>query len=261
MTVKIAIIGGTGVYDPQILSGIREEKITTPYGTVKAVIGSYLGREVAFMARHGTDHSTPPHLVNYRGNIAALKELGVKNIFATAAVGSLNPDMAPGQFVFVDQFLDFTKGRPSTFVEKGVVHLDMTDPYCPGLRGLLAATAGSLGLEHHGAGVYVCTEGPRFETVAEVKMLRMLGGDVVGMTSVPEVVLAREAEICYATIAMVTNFAAGISPNKLTHQEVLDVMAENAANLRKLIMQAVAGLEADRDCGCRHALAGGPVGS
>lgn len=261
MTVKIAIIGGTGVYDPEILSDVREERITTPYGTVKAVIGSYQGREIAFMARHGVDHSTPPHLVNYRGNIAALKELGVKNIFATAAVGSLNQDMAPGQFVFVDQFLDFTKGRPSTFVEKGVVHLDMTDPYCPRLIDLLAGTAGSLGLKHHSAGVYVCTEGPRFETVAEVKMLKMLGGDVVGMTSVPEVVLAREAEICYATIAMVTNFAAGISPTKLTHQEVLDVMADNAANLRKLIMKAVAGLEADADCACRHALGEGPLGS
>lgn len=260
MPVKIAIIGGTGVYDPEILTGIREEKIATPYGDVKAVIGSYLNREIVFMARHGTDHSTPPHLVNYRGNIAALKELGVNNIFATAAVGSLNPDMAPGQFVFVDQFLDYTKGRPSTFVEKGVVHLDMTDPYCSRLKRLLADTARKLALEYHGTGVYVCTEGPRFETAAEVRMFRQLGGDLVGMTSVPEVVLAREAEICYATIAMVTNFAAGISPNKLTHQEVLDVMAQNSANLRQLIMQAVSGLDPDEDCPCRHALGEGPVG-
>jgi len=260
MTVKIAIIGGTGVYDPEILTDIREERIATPYGPVKAVIGNYRSREIAFMARHGIDHSTPPHLVNYRGNISALKDLGVKNIFATAAVGSLNTDMGPGQFVFVDQFLDFTKGRPSTFVEKGVVHLDMTDPYCSRLRGLLADTAGKLALEYHGAGVYVCTEGPRFETAAEVRMLRQLGGDVVGMTSVPEVVLAREAEICYATIAMVTNFAAGISPNKLTHQEVLDVMAQNSANLRQLIMQAVSELDPDEDCPCQHALGEGPVG-
>lgn len=259
MSVNTAIIGGTGVYDPQMLSGIREEKITTPYGTVKAVVGNYRGREIAFMARHGSDHSVPPHLVNYRGNIAGLRELGVKNIIATAAVGSLNPDMMPGQFVFVDQFLDFTKGRPSTFVEVGVVHLDMTDPYCPGLRLLLAEAAEKQGLEFHRMGTYVCTEGPRFETVAEVKMLRHLGGDLVGMTSVPEVVLAREAGICYATIAMVTNFAAGISRSKLSHQEVVEMMAENAEKLRGLLMETVLGLEEDRLCSCRLAAEEGPV--
>lgn len=259
MTVKIAIIGGTGVYDPQILDNIREEKIDTPYGSVYAVVGTYQGAEVAFMARHGKDHSVPPHLVNYRGNIAGLKQMGVKKIIATAAVGSLNPDMRPGQFVFVDQFLDFTKGRPSTFVEQGVVHLDMTDPYCSGLRQLLSATARRLGMEHHTAGTYVCTEGPRFETTAEIKMLSRLGGDLVGMTSVPEVVLAREAEICYATIAMVTNFAAGISPNKLSHQEVVDMMAQNGEKLRKLVMQAVSDMDADQDCACLHALHEGPM--
>ncbi|MFZ5646460.1 MAG: S-methyl-5'-thioadenosine phosphorylase [Bacillota bacterium] len=259
MTVKIAIIGGTGVYDPQILTGIREESISTPYGTVRAVIGSYRDREIAFMARHGADHSVPPHLVNYRGNIAALKELGIRSIFATAAVGSLNPDMKPGQFVFVDQFLDFTKGRPSTFVEEGVVHLDVTDPYCPRLRKLLINTAGSLGMDFHGSGNYVCTEGPRFETAAEIRMFRQLGGDLVGMTSVPEVVLAREKEMCYATIAMVTNFAAGISPNKLTHQEVVDVMAQNAVNLRQLIMQAISDLDIYEYCECHSALEEGPV--
>lgn len=252
MSVRIAIIGGTGVYDPQILPDIREEKITTPYGTVRAVVGGYRGREIAFMARHGADHSVPPHLVNYRGNIAGLRELGVKSIFATAAVGSLNPHMKPGQFVFVDQFLDFTKGRPSTFVEEGVVHLDMTEPYCPGIRGLLAGSAEKLGMEFHDGGIYICTEGPRFETMAEVRMFRQLGGDLVGMTSVPEVVLAREAGMCYATIAMVTNFAAGISPNKLSHREVVDVMAENAEKLRGLIMQAVSDLEDHRICSCHQ---------
>lgn len=254
MTVKIAIIGGTGVYDPSILSDIREQKIETRFGKVKVKIGNYQGKEIAFMARHGEDHSVPPHLVNYRGNIAGLKKLGVKSIFATAAVGSLNPDMKPKQFVFMDQFLDFTKGRPSTFVEEGVVHLDMTDPYCPELRKILAESARELGLEHHTSGTYVCAEGPRFETPAEIKMYRQLGGDLVGMTSVPEVVLAREAEMCYATIAMVTNFAAGISPTKLSHQEVVDIMAENAENLRKLIMLAVSRLDEDRACLCQQAL-------
>ncbi|MBE3585177.1 MAG: S-methyl-5'-thioadenosine phosphorylase [Thermoanaerobacter sp.] len=252
MTVRIAIIGGTGVYDPSILDEVRQKRLETPFGPVWVKIGNYREREVAFVARHGEDHSVPPHLVNYRANIWGLKQLGVKSILATAAVGSLNPEMKPCQLVFVDQFLDFTKSRPQTFIEKGVVHLDMTDPYCPELRATLARAARELGLEHHTAGTYVCTEGPRFETPAEIRMFRQLGGDIVGMTSVPEVVLAREAGICYATIAMVTNFAAGISPNRLSHQEVVEVMAENTANLRRLVMRAIELLQPDRTCLCHE---------
>jgi len=204
------------------------------------------------MARHGEDHSVPPHLINYRANIYGLRLMGVKNIFATAAVGSLNMGMEPGNFVFVDQFLDFTKTRHQTFVEDGVVHLDMTDPYCPRLRGVLKNAAEKNRLRYHTAGTYVCTEGPRFETPAEIRMFRQLGGDLVGMTSVPEVVLAREAEMCYATIAMVTNYAAGISQTRLSHQEVVDIMSENAHNLRTLIMDAVKDLDEDAPCECRQ---------
>lgn len=257
MSVRIAIIGGTGVYDPNILENIRNEKVATPYGEVGLKIGDYQGKSVAFLNRHGAGHSVPPHLVNYRANIAALKELGVKSIFATAAVGSLNKNMAPGHFVFSDQFLDFTKVRQNTFFEggkQGVVHIDMTDPYCPELRKVLTAAAKELGLTYHQYGTYVTCEGPRFETPAEIKMFKLLGGDLVGMTSVPEVVLAREKEMCYANISMVTNYAAGISPTKLTHQEVLDVMAENAENLRKLAMQAISLIDAERGCLCQEAL-------
>ncbi|AEG15817.1 methylthioadenosine phosphorylase [Desulfofundulus kuznetsovii DSM 6115] len=252
MTVRIAIIGGTGVYDPNILSDVHQKRLETPFGPAWVKIGTYRGREVAFMARHGEDHSVPPHLVNYRANIWGLRQLGVKNVFATAAVGSLNTEMKPKQFVFVDQFLDFTRSRVQTFVEKGVVHLDMTDPYCPELRSTLARAAQELEMEHHVRGTYVCTEGPRFETPAEIRMFRQLGGDLVGMTSVPEVVLAREAGICYATIAMVTNFAAGISPTRLSHQEVVDVMAENVGNLRRLVMRAIELLDPDRTCLCHE---------
>lgn len=253
MSVGIAIIGGTGVYDPSILSNIRDEEVSTPFGATRVKIGNYQGREVAFMARHGADHSVPPHLVNYRANIWALKQLGVKSIFATAAVGSLNIDMQPKDFVFMDQFLDFTKTRHQTFVEKGVVHLDMTEPYCPELRKIMAGSAVKLGLPHHNKGTYVCAEGPRFETPAEIKMFNMLGGELVGMTSVPEVVLAREAQMCYATIAMVTNYAAGISPTPLSHQEVVDIMAENAENLRLLVMDAINALNPERNCLCQLA--------
>lgn len=257
MDVKIAVIGGTGVYDPNIMTNVRDETVTTPYGDVQLKVGNYRGKPVAFMNRHGDEHSIPPHLVNYRANIAALKKLGVKNVLATGAVGSLNPAMQPGHFIFVDQFLDFTKCRQQTFFDggaAGVVHLDMTGPYCPELREMLSRAARSLGLTSHLAGTYVSCEGPRFETAAEIKMYRLLGGDLVGMTSVPEAPLAREAEMCYATIAMVTNYAAGISPTRLTHQEVVDVMLQNGENIRKLVMQAIAWIDQDRSCACHHAL-------
>jgi 5'-methylthioadenosine phosphorylase len=261
MTVRIAVIGGTGVYDPEMLQDVREEWVSTPYGDVGLQVGRFQGREVVFMARHGRQHSVPPHLVNYRANIMALKGLGVRSILATAAVGSLNLDMKPGDLVFCDQFLDFTKGRVQTFFEggpNGVVHVDMTEPYCPELRALLARAASNLKLPVHASGTYVTTEGPRFETPAEIRMLRQLGGDLVGMTGVPEVVLAREAEICYATIAMVTNFAAGISPHRLTHEEVIEAMQVNAAKIRSLIAETVALIDPERDCLCHRAV-GGPV--
>lgn len=257
MEVKFAVIGGTGVYDPHIMTNIKDEVVNTPYGEVQLKIGNYLGKAVAFMNRHREDHSVPPHLINYRANIAALKKLGVKSIIATAAVGSLNPAMQPGHFIFVDQFLDFTKSRQHTFFDggmDGVVHVDMTYPYCKELREVLTHAARSLGFTSHPSGTYVCCEGPRFETAAEIKMYRMLGGDLVGMTGVPEAPLAREAEICYATIAMVTNYAAGISPTRLTHQEVVDVMTQYGENIRKLIMQAIHWLETDRSCACHEAL-------
>ncbi|MFZ5898991.1 MAG: S-methyl-5'-thioadenosine phosphorylase [Bacillota bacterium] len=263
MPVHIAVIGGTGVYSPDILSDVRDQTVETKYGHVTLKVGRFKDREVAFLARHGSGHTVPPHLVNYRANILALKKLGVQCILATAAVGSLNPAMKPGDMVFVDQFLDFTKSRPQTFFEggeDGVVHVDLTEPYCPELRDVLARSAWTLRLLAHSGGTYACTEGPRFETPAEINMIRQLGGDLVGMTGVPEVVLAREAEICYATIAMVTNFAAGISPARLTHREVVEVMEVNAENLRKLIMYAVMAIDPERSCACRWAVSGGPVG-
>lgn len=261
MSVSMAIIGGTGVYDPNILSNIRDVSVSTPYGDVTVKVGEYQGREVAFMNRHGAGHTVPPHLINYRANIAGLKKLGVKSVLATAAVGSLNPDMKPGDFVFVDQFLDFTKSRAQTFFEggeQGVIHVDVTDPYCSEMRKIMAQAGDEHGLSYHMGGVYITTEGPRFETPAEIKMYRQFGGDLVGMTSVPEVILAREAEMCYATVCMVTNFAAGISPIPLTHQEVLDVMAENAANMRKLAMGTMGLLTSGRQCRC-HTAVGGPI--
>lgn len=257
MSIKLAIIGGTGIYNPEILEQIEERMISTEYGQVKLKTGFYQGQGVAFLARHGEKHAVPPHLVNYRANIRALKELGVERIIATAAVGSLNRDLEPGQLVLINQFIDFTKTRPSTFFEggeKGVVHVDLTDPYCSALRKVLKAAAGKIDLKVYSGGTYVCTEGPRFETPAEITMYSKLGGDLVGMTSVPEVVLAREAEICYATVAMITNYAAGISAANLTIAEVMEAMANNTENIRKLTMKAIEIMPLERDCLCKEAL-------
>ncbi|RJX20950.1 MAG: S-methyl-5'-thioadenosine phosphorylase [Ammonifex sp.] len=256
---SVAIIGGTGVYHPDLLTEVAEVPVETPFGDVRVTLGKYQGKEVAFLPRHGAAHSVPPHLVNYRANLTALKKIGVRSIMATAAVGSLNAEMKPGEFVFVNQFLDFTKGRKHTFFEggpEGVVHIDLTEPYCPELRGTLARAARALGLPAKEGGVYVCTEGPRFETPAEIKMFRHLGGDLVGMTGIPEVVLAREAEVCYATVAMVTNFAAGIAACRLSHQEVVEMMRAQGENIRRLLMQAVAWIDGDRECACQRALSG-----
>ncbi|MDW7674552.1 MAG: S-methyl-5'-thioadenosine phosphorylase [Bacillota bacterium] len=259
MKADIAIIGGTGVYDPSILENVSEEKVLSEYGEVTVKLGEYQGIKTAFMARHGAGHTVPPHLVNYRANIRALQILGVQKIIATAAVGSLELQYRPGDFVIVDQFLDFTKNRVATFYEggeQGVVHVDMTKPYCPEIRQALIESAKEQQIQLAAeVATYICTEGPRFETPAEIKMYKQLGGQVVGMTSVPEVILAREAEMCYGTIGMVTNYAAGISPAPLTHQEVVDTMKEAQAKLKKLICQTIEiANKTERDCLCKSAI-------
>ena len=253
----LAVIGGTGVYDSKILNPAETFELETPYGFVSGHIGMYAGKMVAFIPRHGRQHSIPPHLINYRSNIWGLKKLGVKKIIATTAVGSLNPDMKPGDFVFADQFLDFTKSRVSTFYEggeRGVVHVDMTHPYCPQLRLEMVSLAKKLHLPAHGKGCYVCSEGPRFETSAEVRAYAAMGGDLVGMTGVPEAVLAREAEMCYVTVSMVTNFGAGISKQLLTHKEVFETMNQNSENIMRLIARILETTDSEADCSCMHAL-------
>lgn len=253
----IAIIGGTGVYDPSMLMDVQENNLMTPYGEIHYTSGTYKDKNVVFMPRHGAHHSIPPHLINYRANIWGLKKLGVEVILSTTAVGSLNPDFGPGCFVLPDQFLDFTKARPSTFYDggaRGVVHVDVSNPYCPATRNLIEATGKSMELAIHNGGTYVCTEGPRFETPAEIKMFAKLGGDLVGMTNVPEVVLAAEAEICYATISMVTNYAAGISQSELTHLEVVEEMQKNSANLKTLLLRTIDVIQPNVDCKCRSLL-------
>jgi len=255
--VSIGIIGGTGVYDPSILENVRQFETMTPYGIVYYKVGDFDGKSIAFIPRHGSKHSIAPHLINYRANIWAMKQIGVRYILATAAVGSMHLPMGLGDFVLVDQFIDFTKNRITTFHEggnRGVVHVDLTAPYCSMLREKLLLVAQGLSIAIHPQGTYVCTEGPRFETPAEIAMFSKLGGHLVGMTNVPEVVLAREAEMCYATIAMVTNYAAGISKDPLTYGEVLAVMKQNTENLKNLLMNTIKIIDIEADCSCQHAL-------
>lgn len=255
MQADLAVIGGTGVYNAGMLNDISDSSIETPYGIVPIKLGILENKRVVFLARHGFKHSVPPHLINYRANIMALKQLKVKKIIATAAVGSLTENMRPGHLVVLDQFIDFTKGRFQTFYEgedKGVLHIDMTYPYCPDLAQAIVKVCPA-GIKLHPRGTYVCTEGPRFETPAEIHMFKMWGGHLVGMTSVPEVVLARELGMCYASVAMVTNFAAGISREPLTHQEVVETMAQNAHNLQKLILTVLKNLDCKQNCLCPNA--------
>lgn len=251
---EVAIIGGSGFYQPKIFTEPKEIGVDTPYGAVQPMIGKVGGVEVAFIPRHGKEHSLLPHQLNYRANIWALKEIGVKRIIATSAVGSLNRKYPPGTMALIDQFLDFTKQRPFTFFENGDAfwaHVDMTEPYCPALRECLKKAASVCRIPIQAGGCYVCAEGPRYETAAEIRMFQKLGGDVVGMTGVPEVVLARELRICYAGISTITNWAAGLSKHPLSHHEVVAVMKDNQEKLRELIIGCLTiVINGDFNCQC-----------
>ena len=255
---KIAIIGGTGIYSPEALQGFEEKVIDTPYGQALCNIGELAGNQVVFITRHGVGHKTAPHKVNYRANIWALKSLGTEEIFATTAVGSLNPGMKAGHFVVCSNVLDFTKSRINTFYdtpERGVVHVDFSYPYCPCVRERVIRCLEKLDIPFHKEGVYVATEGPRFESAAEIKAYAMLGGDLVGMTNMPECILAREAEMCYSTCSIVTNMAAGISPTPLSHMEVVEAMGKSINNMNKLIAAFINDNEpVAAICGCHTAL-------
>jgi 5'-methylthioadenosine phosphorylase len=252
----LAIIGGTGIYE--IVEQGREvdtKILETPYGQSPEISKFKLhDKEIVFMSRHAAGHTYPPHMVNYIANIWALKKMGVKRIIATNAVGSMDKSIIPGDFVVPHDFLDFTHKRKSTFYDDRTVHVDVTDPYCPQLRNILISSGQVIE-----DGVYVCTEGPRFETAAEVDMFRKLGGTVVGMTGLPEAVLAREIEMCYTSICTVSNFAASISPNKLTIDEVFQVMGEKREKLIDLISDTILKIPAECTCQCGNALEGAEV--
>ena len=206
-----------------------------------ATVFKHEGGNYLIIPRHGEAHRNPPHGINYRANIAALEQLGVKDVIATSAVGSMNPGLRVGGVGLVDQFLDFTKRRQTTFFEEKVVHTDMTYPYSRHLNFELSVAAKKIGLDLRPHLVYVCAEGPRYETAAEIKMYKILGGDVVGMTGVPEVVLANEMKLQYASVVIATNWAAGMQP-KISHEEVLKVMKRSGKTVKQLIETTIRGL-------------------
>jgi len=255
---KIGIVGGTGIENPDTLKGFETKIIETPYGKALCNIGEMSGNMVAFLSRHGVDHSVAPHMINYRANIWALKSLGITEVFATSATGSLNPNMKAGHFVVCDQLMDFTKNRISTFYDnpvRGVAHADFTNPYCETLRQKAIAILKNTDITFHEKGCYVCTDGPRFETAAEVRAYAMLGGDVIGMTNAQEAALAREAELCYTNVAIVTNMGAGISPTPLSHKEVVEAMAKSIKNMEQLILGFIGyNVEVEDICLCKHCM-------
>lgn len=258
MQAEIGIIGGTGIYDSKFLKKAKETRVRTPYGPPSDVItvGELGGRRVAFLPRHSKKHTIRPTDVNSRANIFALRKLGVQRILAPATVGSLREEFKPGDVVIVDQFIDRTTRREQSFYTgKRVCHISVAEPMCPEVRRSLMDAADEADVNAHKAGTYVCIEGPRFSTKAESRLYRAWGADVVGMTLVPECVLAREAEICYATIATVTDYDVW-KEKPVSAEEVKKTMHENVAKVKKVIAEAIPKIPKERRCECKSALRG-----
>jgi len=256
MQTEIGIIGGTGFSDPKFLTNAKEKKIDTPYGSPSdtVTIGELCGRKVAFIPRHSRKHTIRPTDVNYRANIHALKQLGVQWILSPSTVGSLRKEYRPGDLVFVDQFIDRTTRREESFYESPkVCHISIAEPTCPELRKLLSKTAAKMHIDYHKSGTYVCIEGPRFSTKAESRLFRSWGADVIGMTLVPECVLAREAEICYASISTVTDYDCW-KDQPVTAGEVGKTMKKSIEKIKKLIRETVCVIPQQRICECKNAL-------
>lgn len=256
MQAKIGIIGGTGLYDSDLMENVKELTINTPYGSPSdsITVGELAGKQVAFLPRHGKKHTIRPTDVNSRANIFALKKLGVLQILAPSAVGSLREEYKPGDIVFVDQFIDRTTKREQSFYTKEkVCHISVAEPMCFNLRKNLITIANDLDFEFHEKGTYVCIEGPRFSTKAESRLFRDWNADVIGMTLVPECVLAREAELCYASISTITDYDVW-KDHPVSAGEVVSTMKVNVKKVKQIILNAIKYLPEESDCECRYAL-------
>jgi 5'-methylthioadenosine phosphorylase len=254
----IGIIGGSGLYSMSGLTNTREIRVKTPFGEPSdaLVLGTLEGRRVAFLARHGRGHRILPGEINYRANVYAMKLLGVERIISVSAVGSLKEDLRPGEFLVPDQFFDRTKNRASTFFGDGIVaHVAFAHPTCGQLSGVLADGCVHEAVMVHRRGTYVCIEGPQFSTLAEAEVHRQLRFEVIGMTNVTEARLARDAEICYAAIAMITDFDCWHPEHEsVTASQIMATLSQNAENAQKVLRTAVRELPAGRSCKCGSAL-------
>jgi len=257
--IDLAIIGGTGL--ESLLKDAEQTRIGTPYGFPPPIsIGEIDEIHVAFLPRHGAEHSAPPHRVNYRANIYALHMMGAKRIVTTNAVGAINPSFKPGDLVVPHDLIDFTKFRQSTFYDSApVTHIDVTHVYCPETRSTLIGAMKKHDSSGHDRAVLVCTEGPRPETPAEIEMFRRLGCDIVGMTGAPEAFLARELEMCYATLCFVTNMAAGMQA-QLTTSEVVEMAKKKYSIIEQILRETVKNLPKERRCMCASALKNARLG-
>ena len=253
---EIGVFGGSGFYS--LLEHPHEQWIETPYGLPSDTVhlGEIAGRRVAFLPRHGADHRFPPHMINYRANMYAMKSLGVKWIVGPTASGSLKREYTPGSMVVCDQFVDRTSGRSDTFYDgPRTTHVSVADPYCPTLRPIAISALRSLGIETHERGTVVVIQGPRFSTRAESKWFQGQGWEVINMTQYPECYLARELEMCYVNISLITDYDVGLEGMPpVSHVEVIEIFRKNNERVKTAIGKIVAAIAVDADCSCRHAL-------
>ncbi len=265
-TAEIGVFGGSGFY--AFLDDVTTVAVHTPYGAPSApiAIGTVGDRSVAFLPRHGVHHELPPHKVNYRANVWAMREVGVRRLIGPCAAGSLQPGVKPEEFVLVDQLVDRTSGRADTFYDGGAVHhVSFADPYCPDLRTALSASASTAGVTVHERGTVVVIQGPRFSTRAESSWYRSAGWEVINMTQYPEAYLARELGLCYACVALITDYDTGLEGvdgiEPVTMDVVFEVLARNVERTRSLLFAAIPGLSSSPSCSCASALSGGPLGA
>ena len=255
---RVGIIGGSGLYQMEGIQNLQEVSLETPFGAPSDayLIGELEGWSVAFLPRHGRGHRILPSELPFRANIYGMKLLGVERIFSISAVGSMREDVRPGDLLVPDQFYDHTRRRVGTFFGDGVVaHVALADPVCPELSRILVESAEALGYRVHRGGTYLCIEGPQFSTRAESHIYRQWGVDVIGMTNVPEVKLAREAEICYATLALVTDYDCWHEEEEdVTAERILAILHENVERAKKILREALTRLPQERGCACGHAL-------
>ena len=250
--MRLALIGGTGVDEMQCFRDGTLRNIATPFGKVEAIEDE--STTLLFVPRHGLEHSVSPAAINYRAQIAALRMLEIDAVIGVCAVGSLRADLPPGSFVVLSDFIDFTKHRVDTFFDPShipVVHTDFTEPYCPCVSDTLRSVCEKSEVGYEPRGIYIGVEGPRYETPAEVRLYASWGANVVGMTNVPEVVLAREAGLCYGALAIVTNFASGLQADSLSHNHVREQMATLTDKLQNILTSALGMIPARRNCNCR----------